>query len=189
MKKFLLFCFSLISLYGIAQEKIEYEAGISAKDVPQKSKIFVNDAFPEHRKIKWYHEYGTENNYEAKFKYHKRRFSVEFDTLGNLIDVELKVKWKEIDKEVRQNIKVQMDSIYKRHRMFRIQQQVKGTEIEVKEILLKEKFNTNTITAYEIDVKGKTKEGTFLYEHLFDKKGILIKTLHIIPPNMDFIEY
>ncbi len=189
MKKILFICFSLFSFYGMTQEKIEHEVHIPTKNTPEKSRKFIDDSFPEHRKIKWYFEHGTENNYEAKFRYHKHRFSVEFDTLGNLVDVELKIKWKEIDKGIQKNIKSELNALYERHRIFKIQEQLSGEEEKVKETLIREEFNKETITAYEIDVKGKTSKGIFLYEHLFDKTGKLIKTVQIIPPNMDFIEY
>lgn len=174
---------------SFSQHKIEHEVRISRTKVPQKALHFIDESFPNHPKIHWYLEYGTEQNYESKFKYKKYWYSVEFDTLGKLIDIELTIKWKEISNEIQEKIKSNLDSLYNKHKFYKIQEQLSGDEELIKKVILKKMEISKVITAYEIKIKAKNNEGYFIFEHLYDKNGQLLQVLKIIPPNTDFLEY
>lgn len=177
----------VISLYG--QKKYEKESRLNQADVPVNAIQFIA-ALKTSSKIKWYFEEGIyENSVEAKFRWKGKKYSIEFDTLGNIQDVEVLMKWGEITDFVRNQINSQLDSTYTRYKIRKIQCQYIGNQTALLPFLKKEKYTQSVLTNYELIVKGKKKNSTKLYEILFDKKGKILRINEIIFKNSDNLEY
>lgn len=172
-----------------AQHKYEREFRIKSETIPQSAKDFI-DSISADSKIKWYKEISLNDiTLEAKFKYNKKKYSVEFDTLGKLQDVEFVIRKKEINSEVYNKIKYKLDSIYQKWKFQKIQIHYSGKSRDIVKSIRKNE-PTNTIKIfYEIVLKGKNLEDTQLYEITFNEQGELQNILQIIQDKADHLEY
>ena len=84
-----------------AQLKYEKESRLAVEEVPEQARNFIN-TITTSNKVKWYLEEGLDrSSIEAKFEYKDHKYSVEFDSIGILEDVEVQVKWSEIEPTAR----------------------------------------------------------------------------------------
>ena len=78
-------------------------------------------------KIKWYKDEAlSKYTYEAKTHHNNLNFSIEFDSLGIIEDVEFKIEWKNIPELIKKNIEFYLDSIYKKKKIIKVQIQYTG---------------------------------------------------------------
>lgn len=172
-----------------AQEKFEKEYRLKEDNVPGEALNYIR--FAEiNEKVSWYFEENLlGNSVEAKFKINKRKFSVEFDTHGFLQDIEIQIKWEEIDKEIRGVIYKELGFYFESFKIQKIQVQYIGVDKKLlKELVVKQTANYERMN-YEIVVKGKKEGGSNLYELTFSEQGILLDTRKILFKNSDHLEY
>lgn len=172
-----------------AQTKIEEEFRIKPEEAPELAVQYVNGIFPDAR-IKWYLERGIAGtSIEAKLKQNGQRYSIEFDALGGLEDVEILIDPAEIPGTALSPICDTLSHLYSKYKITRAQRQLSGDKDLIKEILQGKENITNIIIRFELVIKGKTQEGMHLYEHLFDSEGQLLETARIITRNTDILNY
>jgi hypothetical protein len=163
---------------SFSQQKIEKESGIKASQVPKPAKEWLEDAFENVKKPKWYFELSQQGkSYEAKFQYKGHYHSVEFDSLGNVQDVEIEVKDSEVSPEVWKVIQDYFESDYIEVKVEKIQRQLTGSPSDLEDYFDEEK-NEGVVTRYEIVYQGK-KELWELWEGLFDQDGMFISKLKV----------
>lgn len=156
------FCFS--------QEKFEKESRIKVAEVPEEAKDWLKDSFEKAKRIKWYLEYSQNGrSYEAKFNYLGYFHSVEFDSLGNILDVEVEIEKEEVDSKVWDEIQAYFDSNYEQVKVEKIQRQFTGDADDLEDFF-DEGENAGVTIRYEIIFEGK-KEQWELWEVLFDQSG------------------
>ena len=98
-------CFSCFYFNCVfSQVKYEKEYRIKNDEIPDNIKSYLNTvAFKN--KIKWYKEEGlSKYTYEAKTSHDNLNFSIEFDSLGIIEDVEFKIEWKSVPELTKKNI-------------------------------------------------------------------------------------
>ena len=186
----LFFSFLIIFPFVLkAQPKYEREYRIESEIVPLPAKEFI-DSIGAGSKIRWYKEIGFNSvSLEAKFKYKNKMFSAEFDTLGNLQDVEYIIKKREISSIVYTKIEHKLDSLYQKWKFQKIQIHYNGKPSDILTAINKKEQNENVTLFYEIILKGKTEEGTELYELTFNHQGTLQKIQQIVQDKADHLEY
>ena len=87
-----------------AQTKYESESKISHKDTPKPAIEFIN-ATQLDIKIQWFRELSNQGTtFEAKFKLNKDKFSIEFDSLGKVQDIEFNIDINRMGHIARKNI-------------------------------------------------------------------------------------
>lgn len=182
--------FCLISFSSIAQDKIEREKGVKAKNVPIEARNWLEEAFVKRKRSKWYQEFFEGGySYEAKFLYQDQYYSVEFDSLGNLEDIEIELKQESIPKEVYQSLSTYFEENYSRYRLKKIQIQYSGSKDDLKNFVLYDHLSGVAI-AYEIEFEGKNNDGKEeFWEGLFDEEGLLVSLRKInllLPDNLIF---
>ncbi|WP_298996650.1 hypothetical protein [uncultured Tenacibaculum sp.] len=180
----LLFCvFS-----GFSQEKFEREFRISTEEVPQKAQNFIKQIEFD-KKVKWYMEESQDGKaIEAKSYKKNYKYSVEFDLKGNVLDVEKKIKWKEIESSVRKNIENSLKKEFEKFTIRKIQVQWKSDEETLLGLIRGDKEN-KTDVLYEIVLKGRKEGSTSLYEVLIKADGTIIKQLKFAPSNSLNLEF
>lgn len=189
VKTKLLWLFVFCPLALFSQEKMEREYRIKEKSVPVSALLFM-DSIGIKVKTKWYKEEGLEkNSIEVKFKYRKSKFSIEFDTLGNVEDVEVIRKWKEIDKNTQKLIENQLLKDCSKYKVEKIQIQYKGPEKQLYEIVRNPFTEIPLQKSFEVVVKCKTEEEVALYEYLFNEKSEKVFRSKIIFKNSSHLEY
>lgn len=185
---FLAILISSASITLSGQEKLEREYRIPQKRVPTKAQNFVNKMQLEGN-VKWFIEESLQGkSMEAKVISQKVKYSIEFDTLGNLQDIEIQIKKKQVPNNVWKNIDKELSSSLKKHKVIKIQQQLSGDSQQVLQAFLKKSFERITIK-YELVVKGKAGKKKHLFEYTFSNSGNFEKREKIIFRNSDNLEY
>lgn len=188
LKKIILLLCCLTSLYNFGQEKLEREYRIKAKTVPLKAKQFL-DSLQIGNNIKWFGEESLQGkSIEAKTRFNKIKYSIEFDTLGNLQDVEIEISKKVIPPKILNSIDQQLRSDFKKYKFVKIQKQITGSNKQVI-TYLKGNKKAAILIKYEIVLKGIKKRKKYLYEYTFSDKGFTEKRERIVFRNSDNLEY
>ncbi|MCK8522927.1 hypothetical protein M0D21_15220 [Aquimarina sp. D1M17] len=173
-----------------AQTKFEKEYRIHEKDAPTKALNFVSDSFID-SKIKWYQEESHEGKtIEAKTLFNKVRHSIEFDTLGNLIDVERTIKFSDLASLLQEKISTSLKKEFSNFKISKTQIQWKASSRQTLISLINNQYTNEVYTQnYEIVLKGKKNKTYANYEVLLDQEGVIVKVLEILPRNTDNLEF
>ncbi|PKQ44699.1 hypothetical protein [Confluentibacter flavum] len=172
-----------------AQEKFEKESRIKPNDVPVKALVFI-DSLNFNNKVKWYKEEGlNRKSIEGKFKHNKVRYSVEFDTLGHVEDIEIEVNWKDLRDSLKDSIFFQLRTDCLKHKIVKVQKQYTGSESQLFSILKADINNLSLTTKYELIVRCRQQNELDLFEYLFNDTGKLISTSKIVFKNSSHLEY
>lgn len=186
----ILLLFSTNLVYAQNKNKFERESRIKSSEVSEKARSYVESIFPETKKLKWYLEENLEGMaVEAKIKENSTTYSIKFDTLGNLEDIEFITSFNEIPTEVQQKVETYLQEHYDRHRIKKIQIQWIGDADLLRSVLLKETESQQYETNYEIEFSGKTEGDNKSYEALFSEDGEHIETKKIISRNLNHLIY
>ncbi len=179
----------LFSVQLCAQEKFEKESRMKEQDVPQKAIQFI-DSLPIKCKVKWYLEEGLErNSIEAKFKWHKKKYSVEFDTLGVIEDVEIEIKENKVPEKLMESMQSQLQKNCVKHKVSKIQIQYSGSHSALLKQLNSDELVVGVTVNYELIVQCKSTDSTDLFEYVFNDAGELVSTARIIFKNSSHLEY
>jgi len=172
-----------------AQQKYESEFRMKTEMIPQSAKRFIDSIAPG-LKIKWYKEIGLDDvSFEAKFKHKKKKFSVEFDTLGILQDVEFVIKKSEIAPKVYNVITNKLDSLYRKWKFRKIQTHYTGPNGDLITSINKNKPSETIKISYEIVLKGRALGNTKLYEITFNDQGEIQNIQQIVQDKADHLQY
>ena len=172
-----------------AQHKYEREFRIKTETIPQSAKDFI-DSIGADSRIKWYKEISLDDiTMEAKFKHNNKKFSVEFDSLGKLQDLEYVINKSEINPEVYTIIERKLDSVYQKWKFQKIQIHYSGQNEDIISAIRRNERDHAINMAYESVLKGKNNNETQLYEITFSEQGALQKSLLIIQDKGDHLEY
>ena len=182
-----LFCFILG--FSQSQTKNEVEKRVNTEDVPSDIIEDLNLHVKKIDKVKWYFQTdGKKNVYEGKFKQHSQKYSVEFDTLGKIANVEVIIKKREIPNDIFENISNKLKDTFKGYKIEKIQREYLGNE-ELLEVISHKKSNTDLKIRYEILVNAKIENYRKLFEILFDSKGHIISKREVILQSTDILDY
>lgn len=172
-----------------AQEKFEKESRIKQKDVPSNALLFM-DSLNFRAKIKWYKEEGlSKKSIEAKFKHNKTKYSIEFDTLGNIEDIEIEVNWQDIESDITDSVAMQFKLDCSKYKIIKVQKQFTGSENELFSPLINGIHSEQLKIKYEIIVRCNQEKKVDLFEYLFNEKGNLISKSKIVFKNSSHLEY
>lgn len=194
MYKYLIICIILLiavqySNNLCAQEKFEKESRIRQKDVPAKALQFIESSDIKSN-IKWYLEEGlNKKSIEAKFKHNNVRYSIEFDTLGNIEDMEIEAVWKDLNVQLTDSISKHLKKDCLKHKIIKVQIQYSGSETALFSKLKTSQNNQNLTINYELIVKCKLQNKTELFEYLFSESGKPLSSSKIIFKNSSHLEY
>ena len=183
-------CFSCLYFnFAFTQVKYEKEYRINKNNIPENIKSYLG-TITFKNKIKWYKDEGLNKyTYEAKTSHRNLNFSIEFDSLGIIEDVEFEIEWKNIPKVVKKNIEIYLDSIYKKKKIIKVQTQYTGTPENLISLIKDIELNDRLIRKYEIVLKGKENEKFQMMEYLFSNEGKFEDKATIIIKNTDNLEY
>ncbi len=186
----LLCCMCLFTMLTInGQVKFEKEYRIKDKEVPKKAKKFIDSSF-NNQKIKWYTEESQDGKtIEAKTIYNKNQYSIEFDNLGNILDVEKKVKFKNLKGDLKKSINYQLNSVFKNYKILKTQIQWKASSKSLTALIKDEDISDSFETNYELVLKGQKKDTLGMFEVLFDSNGRILKIYEIIHRNTDNLQF
>lgn len=179
----------LLSASAYGQVKQEKEHRIEASEVPEPARQFI-DAIGGTPCVRWYYEQNLEDNsIEGKLMYYKKKHSIEFDTGGQLQDVEILVDFKELPENLQETIQKQLSAEFDNFKVKKTQQQYSGERSVLLELIKTGKTTFPYTTRYELVVKGKKDHQKNLYEITFNQQGNLLEKEEILFRNTDNLEY
>jgi hypothetical protein len=181
----IIICFVFQTVFG--QYKFEREYRIKQSEAPEQAIKFTNQIGFKNR-IKWYAEESQDGKtFESKVYHNGKKHSIEFSSTGEIIDVEVKVKFSKLAENIQYKIKSVLKTKFKKFKIRKVQLQYKGD----KELLIKGIKNDFEIAPkFEIVLKGKSNKNFELYELLFDSTGERIeKELKFSPDNFDNLQF
>ena len=171
-----------------AQEKHSKESRVKANAVPSKALESLESA-PFDRKIKWYREEShTRISYEAKTKYQNKKYSIEFNSEGEIEDIEVNIKWDDIPTSTQVKIRAFLDKAHQKTKFQKVQKEYTGDTLDLLKKLKGEEVNILK-TNYEIVLKAKTDNEHERLEYLFSDTGEMISRSKITLHNIDHLEH
>ncbi|RZV56087.1 MAG: hypothetical protein EX254_10985 [Flavobacteriaceae bacterium] len=182
----------LISFSLLGQVKDEKEIRIPASAFPEDALQLLSQLPENTKRLKYFKETdSSKTSFEAKFKYNRKRFSVEFTEDGILEDIEVIWKLKEIDQETNRNIIDYYEANFERHKLIKLQKQYKNvSDIGLNEVMQNALQNKqHTPIFYEIIAEVKTKEKRVIKEFTFNRSGHYISSRILKPSSYEHILY
>ena len=174
---------------AMAQVKYERECRIRAEWAPRPAVSFI-DSLGIAGKVKWYSEESHEGiSIEAKYRHNKTRYSIEFDTAGNVLEAEYVINRKEIPREVLLKIEATLDSLFTRWKYRKIQYHLEGSAETLFGYLRNKEPSDEISVSYEMVLDGKDSGMAELYEMTFDDRGKMIEKLIIVRRSATNLEY
>ena len=171
------------------QDKFEKEYRIKKEAVPKDAVAFVN-ALDFKNKIKWYKEESmTGYSYEAKTNHRGIHYSIEFDSLGKIEDIEYKISFADVPAEARKTMESHFTNSFQKWEMVKTQVHLVGTPQALIESIRQGGIPPAVFTKYELVVNGRMANKSKLMEYLFTENGHLERTSKIIQKNTDHLAY
>ncbi|SEP93220.1 hypothetical protein SAMN05421824_0729 [Hyunsoonleella jejuensis] len=192
MMKYSLLFFVLWFSFSFSQSKNEKEERIPASEFPANAKSYFNTISQDVNYLKYYRESdGEKKSFEVKFKYKKEHYSVEFDTLGQLEDIEIVIKKRHIPKKTYHNISDYFNANYKKFTIVKVQKQyvntTNKTDRQFIQHVIEKPFNEHT--HFEIIAEVKTEDEHELRELTFDKNGVFEKSRKVTSSSYEHALY
>lgn len=177
MMKYSFLIFLLWFSFSFCQTKNEKEERISISEFPEIARNYFNTFSDKVNYLKFYRETDNEKrSFEAKFKIKKLYYSIEFDTLGKLEDIEIVIKEKHIPKLTHLEIFKYFDANFKKTRLIKIQKQYVNYIDHTDKAFIQHivEHPNDKHTHFEIIAEIKTEDLRELKEFTFDKNGKFI---------------
>jgi hypothetical protein len=173
----------------VAQDKFEKESRIKREDVPAKALAFV-DSLQLNTRFKWYQEESlSDKSIEVKFKFNKIKYSIEFDILGNIEDVEAELKPAEMTPAVLLVFVDKLKTDCSSYKIIKIQRQYIGKKLDLYNLLKFNKMSENLVVNYETVVRCKQNSKVAMFEYLFNEQGKMLSVSKITFKNSSHLEY
>jgi hypothetical protein len=189
-KLFLLLMLIILFQTSFSQVKYEKESRIKRNKVPANALSFIDSCFVS-KNVYWIYETNLNNKHsiEAKTKHLGEKFSIEFDTLGNIQDVELNIEFVQIPEKTRNEISKNIEKEFLKFKFKEIQIQWLGNHKAQFELIKTRKTNENYTQNYEIVIVGNKNNKQAYFELLFNSEGTVLKEVEIIENNNDNLEF
>jgi len=180
--------FPLVSAQDI---KDENEKSINREDMPTSSLAMINRFWNKEKKVDFYRQYnGAMISYEAKLEWNGHQYSIEFDSVGSLVNVEQLIDFKDISVASQNTIIEELSKQYTRFRFTRIQRQYSAEKAEDRDETLEDVIDEDyedLIIRFEIVVDAQNKDVMGSFELLFDEYGNIIQKRRIVRRSLDNI--
>jgi len=184
-KGILLFILCIVFQIGSSQVKNEKEERIQLSKFPNTAQELINMLPNQCKRLRFYKETdGTKESYETKFKYKKKRYSLEFSNSGIIEDIEVTIKVKELPKDQKLKLLSYFENTFKSYKFIKIQKQFvynvsKSASDFVNDVLSQSSqlaYNLEIIAEVKTDGKRDIKEFTFDPNLKYVKSRILNPT-------------
>lgn len=192
MKKYIIILFLIFSgnLVLKAQIKDEREERIKINELPRLAKQTLTYLPPALKRLKFYKETdGKRQSFEIKFKYKKEYYSIEFDTLGTIEDIEVICKIKQLESKVKNQILTYFDSTYEKTKIIKAQQQFVFSDSFTTKDFISKVLNKSLKTNinYEIIVEVTKASKRSIREFTFNRDGLFIDYRIVTQPNYSHV--
>ncbi len=185
-------CFILFNHSAFGQTKNEKETRIKLSSFPELAQEVIKNLPEKCRRLKYFLETdGSKRSFELKFKFNKKRYSLEFSEEGKIEDIEVVAQLRAINPLTKGKIESHLSQTYLKHKFIKIQKQfVYTTDFDrlnfVNNLLQNE---TNVLPNYEIIAEVKSNKGKDTREFTFNNKGEFLKYRILKPSSYEHVLY
>ena len=181
-----LLLFQSITSQDTKQEK---ESSIKIEQFPGSVPEKIDNLQLDLKREKFYKQKdGEETSCEMKFRHNSFDYSVEVDTLGQLIDIEIEIKKNKIAEKLIKKIKRNFERNFDRYKIEKIQAQFRKNERSTQKLIEKTLLNPLALPDYyEIIVAVKDDEGFKRFEYLFTTDGQVEKKRKVIRNEFNYL--
>jgi hypothetical protein len=173
----------------LGQRKIEREYRIKPNAVAASAAEFVSSTF-QGAKVHWYAEESLDGkSIEAKLKYKRKHFSIEFDEAGRIQDIEIVRNKRQLDADASIKIENALNDTFKKYKIVKIQLQWKGSENNLKQAVLADSPTDGITVSYEIVLRGIKDKNDGYFEILLESNGAITRIREVVQPNADNLIY
>ncbi len=125
MKTIFLICSLLLfGLHSWSQTKNEHEERVTLEVLPEAAIAVINELPKRCKRLRFYKETdGEKQSFEAKFKYKRQHYSLEFNTEGLIEDIEVIIELKEIEDAKKSKITNYFEEHFDKFQYIKIQKQ------------------------------------------------------------------
>lgn len=174
--------------FAFNAQKVEREFRISQDEFPARAIQFLNAANVELKRVKWYEEIQEDKmSFEAKVKIEKILYSIEFDSLGHIEDIEKLVPFKKLPPGVQHVLCSALKSELGKYKI--IKTQIQFTHFKKNKFNLNELSDQNSTVNYEIKLYDKKDKSKRLMEYLVSDKGEILSSQEVIIRSTENLTY
>lgn len=183
---FLLMVLTSVS-YG---QKREIERAVASSEVPESARNWLETAYQGHGKTKWYFQTdGEKEVYEAKLKWKRNWHSVEFTPEGDIRNVEILIRTRDLDQEVRVNMFRYLSGEYSSFKIDRLQIHYTGSSSALRDLIAGDNTGPELVREYEVEFVGRKNGVSTLWEGQFDKSGNFMEKRKIELSSTDVLDF
>lgn len=185
-------CFMCMNQLVLSQTKNEQEVRIAFFELPKHAQEIIEPFSSSTKRLRFYKETDQDKkSFEAKFKYQKKHYSVEFSPDGILEDIEIITKLKNIEPAIRAQINKYFKKEFDKHKLIKIQKQFvyskNGEESDFVNSILS---NTTKIAPnFEIIAEVKTNKERTIREFTFNSDGTFLSERTLAPTSYEHVLY
>lgn len=184
----LLFWVMVCSTMSLNAQKMEREFRIAQTDFPEEALEFLNQMDLPLKKVKWLKEVQeNRTSFEAKIKVDKFLYSIEFDSLGRLEDVEKMVKFNRLPPDIQSVLKQSLQGQLGKYKI--VKTQIQFTEVNSEKAVLNELSAENSTIKYEIELFTKRDASKRLMEYLLSNTGEILSSQEVILRSSENLTY
>jgi hypothetical protein len=168
--------------------KNEKEVRISSSDAPLSAQSTI-DNYKVRKKVKWYKQTNFEHvSFEAKFRKQGDFYSVSFDTLGEVIDIEKLIKRKDLDHKEQEKIDTIFCRAFDKFKIIKCQIQFTSDTYNLNKFFENEIYKERADVNYEIEVEGKS-NNWLKFEFLINSEGLILRKREIVDVSTENLNY
>ncbi|APY08146.1 hypothetical protein BWZ20_07460 [Winogradskyella sp. J14-2] len=182
----------LICQFVFSQTKNEKEERITKSEFPEVAIEVIKNLPDDCKRLKFYKETdGEKQSFEVKFKYKKKRYSLEFTNDGVIEDLEVLTKFKTINESKKSKIKNYFKSNFSKYKVIKVQKQFIYKK-ELDPVAFIKNILKNTATEapnFEIIAEVKTDKKRDIREFTFNTSGEFVNFRIINPTSYEHVLY
>lgn len=188
-RMFLLTGMFLLSLQFVFSQKQEVEKRIQSKDAPAKAIEWINEVTIKKKRLRWYFEVTSgKKSYEAKFIHNHDLYSVEFDTMGKVEDIEVLTSRSDLKESINNSIETTLEKAFDKFNIVKIQ--IQYTANDDRDLLNWINTDKGSVSKhFEIEFEAKSEGVWRMYEGTFDAAGNLLHKREIIIRSTENLNY
>lgn len=179
---------TFVFLNAFSQDKAEKEESIKEEEVVAEALSFIQKANFKKR-VRWYKEYGLETqSIEAKVKFNRHIYSIEFSMDGQIEDIERKLKFKKLESIIRNKINTGLNEKFDKFRVLKTQTQwFKNTSGVLN--YFNHAGDLPIPEGFELVVTGWLKGNIETYEVTSDQAGNITQVLKFVSRPTDNLDF
>lgn len=184
----MLFWVMVYSTMSLNAQKMEREFRIDQTEFPEEALEFLNQLDLPLKKVKWFKEVQEHRtSFEAKIKVEKFLYSIEFDSLGRLEDIEKMVKFNRLPPDIQSVLKQSLRAQLGSYKI--VKTQIQFTELRSEKVVLTELSVQNSSIKYEIELFTKRDASKRLMEYLLSNRGEILSSHEVIVRSSENLMY